>query len=111
MWDAIPLSISAIIFFILMCFVGIMEGMQIAFLAVVKIPGEQLDLTTTTIAKKNCELAFKGENFKAFLIGRQICVTICMFVIAQITTIDIGDDDENIFGVSDGVQSFFDTGL
>jgi hypothetical protein len=37
-----------------------------------------------------------------------------MFVVARITSINVdvqGDDSENIFGVSDGIQNFFNTGL
>jgi len=50
------------------------------------------------------------------LIGRQILVTICMFVVARITSINVDvsssdGDSENIFGVSDGLQNFFNTGL
>ena len=95
-----------------MAFVGMMEGMQIALFAVVNMPAEEL--AQYPIAAKNCKLTFTGSNLQAFLIGRQICVTICMFVVARITSVDVdvdGDDSENIFGVSDGVQNFFNTGL
>jgi silicon transporter len=110
MWDGVPTAVSVVVFFVLMCFVGMMEGMQIALFAVVNLPQEELD--QYTIAKANCELTFTGTNLQAFLIGRQICVTVCMFVVARITTlnIEVGVDD-NVFGVSDGVQSFFNTGL
>jgi hypothetical protein len=110
MWDGIPSAVSVVVFFVLMCFVGMMEGMQIALFAVVNIPEEELK--HHTIAYANCQLAFSGRNLQAFLIGRQICVTVCMFVVARITTLDIevGVDD-NVFGVSDGIQEFFNTGL
>jgi hypothetical protein len=110
MWDGIPSAVSVIVFFVLMCFVGMMEGMQIALFAVVNLPEEELK--NHTVAYANCQLTFTGENLQAFLVGRQICVTVCMFVVARITTLDIeiGVDD-NIFGVSDGIQEFFNTGL
>merc|ERR1719384_2561554 len=41
-------------------------------------------------------------------------VTLCFFVIARVTTlnVDITDDvDDNIFGVSDGIQKFFNLGF
>lgn len=110
MWDGVPSVVSVIVFFVLMCFVGLMEGMQIALFAVVHLPEEEL--VQHTIAHKNCALTFSGQNLQAFLIGRQICVTVCTFVIAKITTLNIEIGvDENIFGVSDGVQNFFNTGL
>lgn len=112
MWEGVPVAVSVILLFVLMAFVGMMEGMQIALFAVVNMPEEQLQ--QHPIAFSNCELTFRDQNLQAFLIGRQICVTICMFVVARITAISVnvaGDDSENIFGVSDGLQGFFNTGL
>mmetsp|Transcript_22812 Transcript_22812/g.34241 ORF Transcript_22812/g.34241 Transcript_22812/m.34241 type:complete len:1013 (-) Transcript_22812:83-3121(-) len=109
MWEGVPPFISVIIFFGLMCFVGLMEGMQIALFAVAKMPEEHL--ACHAVAHQNCKLTFEGSNLQAFLIGRQICVTCCMFVIARITSITINDADSNIFGVPDAIQEFFNTGL
>jgi silicon transporter len=110
MWGSIPPYVSVIIFFILMCFVGMMEGMQIALFAVINLP--ESELQHHSIAHANCQLIFSGKNLQAFLIGRQICVTICMFVVARITTLNVTvGEGENIFRVSDGVQNFFNTGL
>lgn len=109
MWKGVPEAVSVVILFILMAFVGMMEGMQIALFAVINMPGEELE--GHTIAKKNCDLAFKGQNLPSFLIGRQIIVTICMFVVARITTLDVAADEPNIFGISDTAQGFLNTGL
>jgi hypothetical protein len=62
------------------------------------------------IAKANRDIAFRGKNLQAILIGRQICVTTGVFMIARITTPDCRDG-ETIFGVPQGVQIFFCTGL
>ena len=35
----------------------------------------------------------------------------CFFIVARVTTISLDDDEENIFGVNDGIQALFDTGL
>lgn len=35
----------------------------------------------------------------------------CFFIVARVTTIRLEDHEENIFGVSDGIQALFDTGL
>eukprot|EP00536_Pseudo-nitzschia_multiseries_P005623 jgi/Psemu1/190997/e_gw1.108.7.1 len=110
MWKGVPKAVSVVLFFVLMCFVGMMEGMQIAFFAVLNFPEEKLAKYKT--AERNCRLTFRGENLQSFLIGRQICVTMCTFIIARITTLDVDVGmDENIFGVSDGLQTFFNTGL
>jgi len=109
MWDGVPAYVSVIFFFILMCFVGMMEGMQIALFAVVKLP--EAELQHAPIALKSCKLAFAGRNLQAFLIGRQICVTLCMFIVARVTTIKLKPGQGNVLGVSDGLQKFFNTGL
>jgi len=109
-WSGVPAGASVAIFFILMCFVGLMEGMQIALFAVVNLPKDELAKHST--AARNCKLTFSGINLQAFLIGRQILVTVCMFVVAKLSTLDVAvGTGENIFGVSDGLQEFFNTGL
>ena len=86
--------------------------MQIAFFAVTKMTkDEQGD---HYFAKKTCHLLFKGKghNLPSFMIGRQLCVTLCFFIIARVTTLNVetGNGD-NIFGVCDAIQNFFNTGL
>lgn len=102
---------SVAIFFGLVCFLGMLEAMQIALFAVVNLPRTDLDARPT--ARANCDLAFRGTNFQAFLIGRQICVTMCMFLLARITTTDVDTDagDATVLGMGKGVQGFFNTGL
>jgi len=67
------------------------------------------------IAYANCSLLFRGDHLGRFLIGRQICVTSCMFVVAKITSPDAGliavSPDGNIFGVSNNMQDFFNYGF
>lgn len=109
MWSSVPppASIALLVFLILV--VGNMEGLQIAMIAVVHLPEEEL--VKHPVAYKNCRLTFRGSNLQAFLVGRQIFQTILMFVIARITTLDVGDGDDSIFGVGKGLQLFFNTGV
>ena len=110
MWGGVPGSASVIIFFLLMAIVGMMEGMQIALFSVVNMPEEELRQHTT--AHRNSQLVFSGNNLGKFLIGRQIFAATGMFVVAKITSLDVAvGTGENIFGVSDMVQTFFNTGL
>merc|ERR1711981_1538171 len=44
-------------------------------------------------------------------IGRQIFVASLMFIVARIATLDLKEGEGNVFGVSDSLQNFFDTGL
>jgi silicon transporter len=111
MWEGIPSAVSVILFFVLMSIVGMLEGMQVAFFAVVKLTKEEQ--AEHPVALKTCELIFSGRNLPGFMIGRQICVTMCFFIIARVTTLDVDVDagDETVFGVSAGLQEFFNTGL
>mmetsp|Transcript_9611 Transcript_9611/g.12164 ORF Transcript_9611/g.12164 Transcript_9611/m.12164 type:complete len:220 (+) Transcript_9611:2-661(+) len=88
-----------------------LEGMQIAFFAVSRIP--VADRGDSIFAKKTCELLFRGEgiNMPGFMIGRQLCVVSCMFFVARVTSVKLEGDEPNIFGVSDGAQALFDTGM
>merc|ERR1711937_1066487 len=103
--------IAVIIFVILLCIVGMLEGMQIAFFAVAKIPAS--DRGDSVFAKKTCELLFRGEgyNMPAFMVGRQLCVVSCMFFVARVTAVSIPDGGSNIFNVSQGLQEFFNLGF
>eukprot|EP00934_Nitzschia_sp_Nitz4_P008602 Nitzschia sp. Nitz4//scaffold325_size20118//17702//19372//NITZ4_008706-RA/size20118-processed-gene-0.4-mRNA-1//1//CDS//3329547911//8592//frame0 len=112
MWEGVPNTIAVILFFVLMSVVGLLEGMQIAFFAVSKLPKDQRG--EHPMAMKTCELLFRGEgkNLPGFMVGRQMTVTLCFFVIARVTSLDIEPGQgENIFGVSDPIQKFFNFGF
>ena len=112
MWSGVPNGVAVVLFFLFMSIVGLLEGIQIAFFAVAKLPKSERG--DHPIARRQCQILFEnqGINLPRFMVGRQICVTLCFFVIARVTTlsVDVGVG-ENIFGVSDGVQRFFNTGL
>eukprot|EP00558_Chaetoceros_sp_UNC1202_P010555 CAMPEP_0197233736 /NCGR_PEP_ID=MMETSP1429-20130617/1719_1 /TAXON_ID=49237 /ORGANISM="Chaetoceros sp., Strain UNC1202" /LENGTH=494 /DNA_ID=CAMNT_0042692041 /DNA_START=67 /DNA_END=1551 /DNA_ORIENTATION=+ len=111
MWEGVPPTVAVIIFFILMSVVGMLEGMQIAFFAVAKVPDSERG--EAKFAKMTCDILFggTGNNLPGFMIGRQLCVVSCMFFIARVTSVSIPEGESNIFGVSDGLQEFFNTGL
>jgi hypothetical protein len=110
MWEGVPPGVAVVIFFILMCVVGMLEGMQIAFFAVAKLQASERG--SSFFAMKTCDLLYTGEghNLPGFMVGRQLCVVSCMFFVARVTSVSIGDG-ENIFGVPDGLQKLFNTGL
>ena len=112
MWGSVPNGVAVLVFFLLMSVVGMLEGMQIAFFAVSRIPEDERG--DSIFAKKTCDILFFGEshNLSGFMIGRQLCVVSCMFFIARVTSMDIeADSDDTIFGVSSGVQTFFNLGF
>lgn len=114
-WESVPPAASVVIFFVLMGCIGILEGSQIAYFAVVKMQKSEQgqDGKHGYFAKKSAQILFKNNNHNlaAFLVGRQLCVVSCMFFIARITAVKLEEGEENIFGVPDWVQSIFNTGL
>jgi len=111
-WEGIPETVSLVLFFVLLMAIGLFEGMQIAFFTVAKLPKSERG--ESPMALRTCECLFKngGKNLPGFMCGRQMTVTLCFFVVARVTTlnVEIGVDD-NIFGVSDGIQKFFNLGF
>jgi hypothetical protein len=110
MWEGVPAGVSVVVFFILMSIVGMLEGMQIAFFAVAKLTPEERG--SSIFAKKTCDLLFKGQgnNLPGFMNGRQLTVVSCMFFVARVTSVSV-PDGETLFGVSEGLQGLFNTGL
>lgn len=115
-WIHLPNYLSLILFFVIIVVVGILEGMLIAFYAVAKLPKEEQ--AKAPWAMKTSNLLFEGEegknNLPGFVVGRQIMVTTCFFIVARLTTLNVDttdDDTMNVFGVSDGWQRLFNTGV
>jgi silicon transporter len=112
MWKGVPAWASVVLFFSLMSIVGLLEGMQIAFFAVAKVTKEERG--NAKFAQMTCDLLFKGKgrNLPGFMIGRQLCVVFCMFVVARVTSLNIvPGQGNNIYGVSDGFQAFLNLGF
>jgi len=109
MWDNIPPAASITIFFALLCFIGLLEGTQIAAFEIMKMP--EKEVAQHGVAAINCKLLFSGRHFQAFLVGRQILVACLMFVVANIVTIRIDVETEHIFSVGNGFQKFLNSGL
>ena len=114
MWEGVPAVASVFIVIILLGIVGIMEGMQIAAFAVVKLDASEYR-DTHKIAAANCDLLFRGKNLGKFLIGRQVFVCTLMFVAARCFSINKEHEDiikgSTSFEASDGFQEFINTGL
>jgi Silicon transporter len=111
LWPGVPEVVGLILFFTLMCVVGLLEGMQIAFFTVANLPKSERG--DAPMALRTCECLFKngGKNLPGFMCGRQMTVTLCFFIIARVTTINVGEGEDNIFGVNDTFQNFFNTGF
>lgn len=111
MWEGVPPAVAICIFFVLMSIVGMLEGMQIAFFAVAKLPASERGQSVFALKTSHILYSGEGHNLPGFMIGRQLLVVTCMFFVARVTSVSIPDEEENIFGVGQGLQNLFDTGL
>jgi hypothetical protein len=113
LWGSIPGWGGIVLFFGLMLIVGILEGMQIAFFGLAKMSKESRG--DNKYVKKTCKLLFRGngQNLPGFMVGRQLLVVGCYFILARITTqkVNVNDSGGNLIGVSDGFQEFMNTGF
>lgn len=107
-------AVSVALLFVFLSLSGLLEGMQIAFFAVAKLPEEQRQ--GHPMAERNFNLLFlesDGKNVSDFLVGRQFSVTLCFLIAARLSTmaVDVDAGDETILGVSEKFQELFNTGL
>lgn len=115
MWKGVPPAASVVLFFALMALVGLLEATQISYFAVSKL--RVAERGSNWFAKKTCERLYAGKdgqpgiNLPGYMIGRQLCVVSCMFFVAKVTSTDVHPGQPTIFGVSEGMQQFFNTGL
>jgi silicon transporter len=111
-YPSIKPGLAIFLLFFFMSVVGMLEGMQIAFFAVAKIPASERG--NSVFGKKTCDLLFKGngQNLPGFMIGRQLTVVASFFLVGSFTSLTImPGEGNNIFGVSDGAQAFLNYGF
>ena len=112
MYESVPNAVAAALTIFLWSVVGMLEAMQIAFFAASKLTEAERNATSWSKATCNCLYNGNGgRNLAAFMVGRQLCVVSCFFFAARSTSLKIREGQENVFGVPDGVQEFFNTGL
>jgi len=112
MWDGVPVWLSLVLFFFLMSVVGMLEGMQIAFFYVAKLSEEERG--SNSWANRTCDLLYNkrnGLNLPGFMIGRQLCVVSCFFIVARVTTQSIDEGETNVLGLPDPIQNFLNLGF
>merc|ERR1711933_222275 len=105
MWEQVPNVIAVILFFLLMSVVGMLEGMQIAFFQVAKLTEDERG--DNSWALSTCDILYNkrnGLNLPGFMIGRQLCVVTCFFVVARVTTQNVEDGQDNVMGLPDWLQ-------
>jgi len=116
-WEGVPPIASIVLLILFMVVIGILEGMQIAFFAVSKLPASER--ADRPWAQQTVDMLFNGEgrNLPGFMVGRQMTVTLCFFIVGRILSITNNLDDpehvqdDNIFGFPDAMQKFLSMGF
>jgi len=111
-YPSIGPGLAVFLLFFFMSIVGMLEGMQIAFFAVAKLPPSERG--TSFFGTKTCDLLFKGngQNLPGFMIGRQLTVVCSFFLVGSFTSLTIvPGEGNNIFGVRDSSQAFLNYGF
>merc|ERR1712087_657396 len=112
MWEQVPSWLAVILFFTLMSVVGMLEGMQIAFFYVAKLTKDERG--TNSWALSTCDILYNrrgGLNLPGFMIGRQLCVVTCFFVVARVTTQNVGEGETPVMGLPEWVQEVLNFGF
>eukprot|EP01084_Bolivina_argentea_P316681 548994_1 len=85
--DTLPIWLVYITFFFCICLLSITEGLHVAAVQVANhSPNQYIQLyprSASLIRYQN-----QGRNFQHFLIGRQIIVVFCVFIVGRCTTFD-----------------------
>jgi len=111
MWQGVPGWASLIIFVMVLFFLGVLEGLQIALVELKRQEPESYK-NSHPKAYKLGQYAMKGDNIERFLMGRQVFVVCLVFFSAKLTTIHGNSESGFLFYVPDWVQvMFLETGL
>merc|ERR1719463_808485 len=84
----VPQWMQALLLIVCLVCLGIVEGLQIALVELMKQHTETYRVSHPR-AYATGVLCFRSENLERFLIGRQLCVIFLVFFIARLTTSSI----------------------
>lgn len=106
MWDEVDDGLSFLLFLIMIIWVAVVQGMQIALFALKRTSIRDLKRTHWS-AHVNFQAAFGAGNIEPFLIGRQIFVTASLFYLSKVTHLlnNNNEDDDDGFDILQGTAS------
>jgi len=110
-WHSIPGWAALLLFFGLLFWLGLMEGLQVALVELKRQDPETYRYSHPH-AYKLGQKAAKSDNVEKFLMGRQMFVVFIVFFSAKLTTIHSESQDDFLFPIPDWFKSvFLETGL
>jgi len=97
-WSNVPPWALVLILVLVLCIVGLCEGLQIAAVKLMSVPKKDLeDLYSHPIGRRSITMLRRGNNLKSFLVGRQLFVASIYVIVAHVTTFS-GSDGHMING-------------
>merc|ERR1719192_1469846 len=104
-WRKLPggLAVVVSLFFIFM--LASAEGIQVSVIALATVDGDTYR-HRSPLAYRTAELALRGQNMSAFLVGRQFLTAMNMVLLARVTSY-AGADGELLPGGDWGMGTFF----
>ncbi len=110
-WNAVPGWATLILFVLVLFWLGVVEGLQIALVELKR----QHAVTYKQIyprAYQIGQVAGQGDNTERFLMGRQVFVVFLVFFAAKLTTIHSKNKEDFLFPVPGWFSSvFLETGI
>jgi len=110
-WDVMPGWAALIIFIVILFWLGVMEGLQVALVELKRVDARTYR-ESHPHAYKLGQMANRKDNVERFLMGRQMFVVFIVFFAAKLTTIHSKTDDDFLFPIPDWFRSvFLETGI
>jgi len=110
-WDVMPGWAALIIFVVILFWLGVMEGLQVALVELKRVDARTYR-DSHPHAYKLGQMANRKDNVERFLMGRQMFVVFIVFFAAKLTTIHSKTDDDFLFPIPDWFRSIFlETGI
>ena len=84
-WDQLPGAAAVVVSLFFIFMLACAEGLQVSLITLVRV-GTLSFQDTSPLAYRTCQLAFRGQNMQAFLIGRQFLTAMNMVLLSRVTS-------------------------
>merc|ERR1719445_743157 len=106
-WEHLPGGVAVVVALFFIFMLASAEGIQVSVIALATVDGDTYR-HKSPLAYRTAELALRGRNMSAFLVGRQFLTAMNMVLLARVTSY-AGADGELLPGGDWGMGTFFNT--
>merc|ERR1719192_1990204 len=104
-WEHLPGAVAVLVAMFFIFMLASAEGIQVSVIALATVDGDTYR-HKSPLAYRTAELALRGRNMSAFLVGRQFLTAMNMVLLARVTSY-AGADGELLPGGDWGMGKFF----